>query len=406
MKFRSAFAAFLFAAAALPAFAQAPPVADVSVTKSGPALAAAGTDVAYTVTAINFGPDDASSVTLLDNIPSGMKFVSDLQTSGPTFSCTDPAPGDTVGGVNCTLATMTAGSSADFTITFHIPPATTPGTFFTNVASVSSPDDQNNENDEASATTQVPFASQSDAGVLKSGPSVSGPNTDVVYTITLSNGGPNDATDLAFSDPLPGTMTFVSFVQNSGPAISPPCSTPLPGSGGTIACNPASFAAGATAVFTLTGHIPAGTPSGTPFTNTASVKVTGDTNPDNDSATVTTTVSNVDLSVAKNGPATANAGTAITYTLSIANIGNDTATNVVLSDPLPAGTQFVSLTQNLGPTATCLTPAPGSNGTVICSYITLASGSTAQFSLVVNTGSAAPSITNTATITTDSFDTD
>jgi uncharacterized repeat protein (TIGR01451 family) len=43
--------------------------ADLLVTKSGPAQAAAGSDVTYTVTVFNLGPDASSSITLVDTHP-------------------------------------------------------------------------------------------------------------------------------------------------------------------------------------------------------------------------------------------------------------------------------------------------------------------------------------------------
>jgi uncharacterized repeat protein (TIGR01451 family) len=70
---RSVLAALFFCATAAPlALAQS---ADLSVSKSGPAQAAAGSDVAYTITVFNLGPDDAPNATLFDTVPGGMTFV-------------------------------------------------------------------------------------------------------------------------------------------------------------------------------------------------------------------------------------------------------------------------------------------------------------------------------------------
>jgi uncharacterized repeat protein (TIGR01451 family) len=57
--------AFLLCGVA-PAFAQN---ADLTVSKSGPATTAANSDIVYTITATNLGPDNASSTTLSDAIP-------------------------------------------------------------------------------------------------------------------------------------------------------------------------------------------------------------------------------------------------------------------------------------------------------------------------------------------------
>src|ERR1700682_703988 len=140
--FRSLLVGCVFLSAG--AFAQS---ADLGITKSGPSVANAGTAVASDISVSNFGPDNATTVDVNDVMPPGMTFVSVVQNSGPAFSCTTPTVG-TNGTVDCTLALFTNGSSADFTFTFHIPPATPPSTFFTNTATISTaPFDPNSEND-------------------------------------------------------------------------------------------------------------------------------------------------------------------------------------------------------------------------------------------------------------------
>jgi uncharacterized repeat protein (TIGR01451 family) len=381
------------------AFAQS---ADVLITKTGPETSAADTDVAFTITVLNGGPDAATNVTLSDPIPGTMTFVSATQNSGPAFACTSPSPGSG-GTISCTIATLAAGGSADFTFTFHIPPGTALGVFFTNIASVASDNDPTSENDSATATTSTPAPPTADLGITKSGPPNAGPDTDVVYVITLQNGGPDSATDAGFTDPLPGTMTFVSLVQGSGPALV--CSTPAVGAGGTVTCTAATFPAGATASFTLTGHVPPGTGAGTFFANTASVtSATFDPNDENSSGFTGFGVSEVDLSVTKSGPATSAQNTSAAYTITVASAGPDIAQSVAVTDVLPPPTTFVSLVQDSGPAATCSTPAVGANGTVTCTFNLLDPGDSAQFTLTLNTRNAA-TIVNTATVSAASFDT-
>ena len=89
------------------------------------------------------------------------------------------------------------------------------------------------------------------------------------------------------------------------------------------------------------------------------------------------------MSVTKTAPATVNAGSNLTYTITVANAGPSDAQTVALSDPLPAGSTFVAGSQTVGPVFTCTTPAVGAGGTVDCSIATLASGASATFSLTV-----------------------
>ena len=384
-------AAFIvFAGLAPAAFAQE---ADLAVSKMGPSTAAADTDVSFDVTVFNFGEDDAPSVSLIDPLPAGMTFVMLTQNNGPAFDCSSVPAAGTNGTITCTLANFTAGSSANFTFVAHIPPATAPGTTFTNTASISSQiPDPNPENDSSSTSVTVP-SPQADVGVQKVGPDTAAPDTDVSYSISVNNSGPDAADSFSLTDTLPGTMTFVSLTQNSGPTFV--CSGTT-----TITCSIISFAAGATATFTLTGHIPPNTPSGTSFTNVAHVSTTTeDPEPDNNSSQTQLTVVTSDLAVTKSGPAAAFAGNTISWTITATNNGPDNQSPATLNDPLPAGTTFVSIVQNTGPAAVCTNPGVGNPGSVTCSFATLASGVSAQFTLTatINPGFTG-TLTNTATV--------
>src|SRR5690242_14362937 len=87
------------------AFAQS----DFTVTKSvASSTTLAGDDVHFNVTVINNGPT-AGAVTLDDDVPAGMTFISVTPPAG--FSCTAPAPGAGSGTVSCTNPSMAAGSA-------------------------------------------------------------------------------------------------------------------------------------------------------------------------------------------------------------------------------------------------------------------------------------------------------
>jgi uncharacterized repeat protein (TIGR01451 family) len=262
--------------------------------------------VTYTIQVRNDGPAAADNFQWTDPLPAGMTFVSLQQNSGPAFTCSLPAVGSG-GTITCTRASFAAGEVATFTLVGHIP-SETEGTFFTNVATVSSSTaDPNEENNSSTATTLV-AAQSADVGVTKSTTSTTArPDSNVTYTIEVRNGGPNAAENLNWQDTLPGDMTFVSLQQNSGPALS--CSTPVVGAGGTINCFSPSFAANSVATFTLVGHIPPGAVAGTEYTNTATVSTsTQDPNTENNSSTVTTTVTICDTETFVNTSADSGAG--------------------------------------------------------------------------------------------------
>ncbi|HWW60550.1 MAG TPA: hypothetical protein VN181_04200, partial [Thermoanaerobaculia bacterium] len=365
--------------------------------KTGPAQAAADSDVTYTISIQNLGPDPAASVMLVDNTPPGMTYVS--STNDPGFTCTNPGAGNS-GPVTCNGGPMAVGATANFTITFHIDAGAQAGTEFTNVATASSPSDDSTENNTGIAVTSTPPPPMADLVVTKNGPSIAGPDTDVTFTITLANAGPNAATDTTLTDILPGGLTFVSLTQN--PPATLACSDPGAGNNGTVTCTSPSFAAGASVTLSLTVHIPAGAAT---YANSATATaLTEDPTEENNTGTAAVVVSSVDVSATKTGPGTAAAAANISYIITIANAGPDTANNVSWSDTLPPGTTFVSLTQNNGQASGCGTPVVGQPGTVTCGFVlSVGSGASAQYTLVINSGSASV-VMNTATATSSNFD--
>src|SRR5690242_11665198 len=88
--------------------------ANLLVSKDAPASALANTDITYTLTVHNIGPDDATAVNLDDDIPSPTTFVSVSQNSGPSFLCGGPAVGASTGTVSCQGVTLASGADAVF----------------------------------------------------------------------------------------------------------------------------------------------------------------------------------------------------------------------------------------------------------------------------------------------------
>ena len=372
---------------------------DLAVTKTGPATVPAGSNVTYTITLTNFGPDAAQGVTLTDPIPAGMTFVSATQLGGPAFSCDLPAAGDP-GTVACTQELLAAGAQATFSFVFAIGADTEPGTQFTNIVTATSETfELNEENNAAVAVTSTPPPPRADLAVTKSGPGAIGPDRDLTFTVTLRNNGPDAATNVTLSDTLPGNLTFVSLQQSGAPLLN--CTAPAIGAGGTITCTAPTFAAGGNVTLTFTAHVPAGTPSGTEYANTAIVTSDTDPNEENNVATFTATVSSVDVSVVKTGPATVTANDNISYGITVSNAGPDLATGITLRDALPPGTTFVSITRNSGPASSCALEG----NAVVCSNLALAVNQSATFTLVLDPG-ANSQVTNTATVTSELFDTD
>src|SRR5438046_3426105 len=71
--------------------------------------------------------------------------------------------------------------------------------------------------------------------------------SNLTYTITVNNDGPDAAANASWSDTLPSGTTFVTLPDVSGWS----CTTPAAGDNGTVSCSNHSFAVDSS-VFTLT----------------------------------------------------------------------------------------------------------------------------------------------------------
>ncbi len=175
------------------------------------------------------------------------------------------------------------------------------------------------------------------------------------------------------------------------------------GATGTVTSTIALLTAGATANFTLVVHVASSVANATVVSNTATVATSSaDSNAGNNASTASTTINALaQMSVAKVGPANVAPGGNAAYNITVTNAGPSDAQGLAMSDALPAGTTFVSETQNTGPVFACVNPAVGANGTVTCSIASMAAGSTATFTIVAQVSGSAVAgsvISNTATL--------
>lgn len=151
-------AAALLLTAALAGPVLAGEVTDVSVTKTdSPDPVAAGSNITYTITVQNAGPQAATNVSASDVIPTGTTFVSIAGAAGWTMT-TPPAGG--TGTVTMTNPSLTSAAGAQvFTLVVQVAPATPVSTVITNTATVSSATfDPNQANNSATTTTTVASA--------------------------------------------------------------------------------------------------------------------------------------------------------------------------------------------------------------------------------------------------------
>jgi len=245
------------------------------------------------------------------------------------------------------------------------------------------------------------YCSSADLAVTNVGvpnPVIAG-NT-ITYTQIVTNNGPNDAVNAVLSGATPANTTFVSMTPPTGWT----CSV-LPASGGTgnISCSDPLITSGSgSATFTLVVTVNAGTAFGTEIVDVASVTSgTNDPNLANNTATAvnivgSATSANLAVTISASPSPDVLAGSNVTYTITVNNLGPAASSGVTFSDPIPTNTTFVSATTPSG-WSTC---AP-SSGTITCGVASLAANSPVTITVVltVNSGTASGTIiTNQVTV--------
>ena len=196
------------------------------------------------------------------------------------------------------------------------------------------------------ATSSVPLAPSAALQITKAGPVTAVAGTNIVYTITVTNAGPSDATAVTLTDPVPTGLTFVS---NTGD-----CTTAFPCALGTLA--PA-----ATRTITATFAIPSGYTTPNPIANTATVSSATPPAVSTSATTNTPLAAPVtDLHITKtNGVDGVIAGQPTTYTITVTNpLGPSDAIGATVTDTFPAMLTGVTWTCTATGGGAC--PASGS----------------------------------------------
>ncbi|HEY3760509.1 MAG TPA: tandem-95 repeat protein [Verrucomicrobiae bacterium] len=341
------------------------PVADLGISKLGPANVFAATNFAYTIVVTNGGPSTASNVVASDVLPTNVIFSS-ASAGGVTNA----------GTVNWSLGNLPINSVTNLTVTVTAPATGT----ISNTASVTASTADTNQVNNISPPVMTTVTPLADLAIGKSGAGVVVATSNLVYTISVTNFGPSTASGVLVTDTLPAGVIFVS-ATGSGTTNN-----------GVASWNLTSLAANATTNFTLTVAAPV---SGT-LTNTASV-----TSPtvdpvatNNVSPPVTTTVTPLaDLAIGKSALASVIATSNLSYTISVTNFGPSTASTITVTDTLPAGVTFVSATGS-GTT---------NNGVATWNLASLAANATTNFTLIV-TAPVSGTLTNTASVTSPTVD--
>lgn len=368
------------------------PQFDLTVAKTSTAtVAATGTTITYTVTARNDGPSPATGVTLLDDLPDGIRVISALSNVG-TDVITIPASASDTTPANPDDISISVGDlgasnimQRSYTIVAEVLPITTgtgsPGpivnsatiaglgtelTVLPNSVALSLPTQLVNDLAVVKTVTTNPASTGS--------PAIAAPGTTLTYTIVARNDGPSRATTVRVLDNLPdGIQVLTATSSDVTDTITIPASAQ-----DTLASNPDDLSILLGDIFvglnnqttiTITAVVLA-TTSGL-FTNTATIAPinlteNSDSNAANNTSQIDTNAQrSIDLAVTKSiatnpasigTPAIVNPGSTFTYTILARNDGPSPATTVRVTDNIPDGIRILSVTSS-DPTDTITIPS-------------------------------------------------
>ena len=286
--------------------------------KAAPEPVDAGANLTYTVDWTVGGDAYSHGVKVVDTLPAGVTFVS--ASNGGVHNA---------GVVTWTLGDVTPVETGSYTVVVKVDSPQYNGVKLTNNVVIS-----NNAGDKAQASVVSTVRSSHELKIDKTAaPEPVDAGTDLTYTIKWEVTGNEPAKNAKVVDTLPALVTFVS--ASDGGLYDPATRT--------ITWNLGEVMTPKNGAFTVVVTVPAPQYNGTKFTNKVdfSDETPGST-PVSD--TVESTVrADHELSVTKDdSPDPVAKGAELTYTIAWKVTGNEPADNVVLTDPIPFGTKFVS----------------------------------------------------------------
>lgn len=208
----------------------------------------------------------------------------------------------------------------------------------------------------------------------------------LTYTVTVNNPNSFTINNVLVTDSTPVGTTYVGNL-----AVSAPFTGTAPATGLTIT------SIGPDDSVTISWQVKVNTipPVPTPITNLANVAVPGGTS--GSTNVVQTNVNHAFVSTQKSVDLTnASPGDVLTYTLSLTNFGNVAANQVVVTDPIPAGTTYVtgSVSSSVGfsgtpATSMSLTAPLPAGGSAIITYKVLVGSTIPANNPILNTAKVA-----------------
>ncbi len=328
---------------------------DMAITKTaGSSSVGAGDVLVYTLSYANVGNQHATGVVITETVPANTTFNAGASAAG--WSCANGAPAGSL----CTFAVagVVPAGAAPASVLFAVNiPSPVPAGFESvfNAVSIADdgsngtdPDPTNNQDDVTTPVNAVPQlrVTKDDGGATVQ------PGDAITYTISYQNTGDQNAAGVVLTEVVPAHTTYTG----SGWTCTPGANA---GSTCTLAVGALAAGASGTASFVVTVDDPiaagvaeihnrvtivsdgsGGEPSTPP--NPADP---GDPRQDEEPTPVNAAP---DLAIQKTSASTARPGDVVVYDLAYANVGNQGATGVVISETVPAHASFVAASSSPG----------------------------------------------------------
>ena len=343
-----------------------------------------GSNITYTITVTNQGPDAVTGAFLSDQLDTGTTVISSV-----------PAPTSRSRGVcsDLCIGPIAAGGSTQVQVTVRLdtPSFSTGngGGQTLNTATVTGDRPDSDVANNSFVYTAQAGSLQADVALnvtLTPLTIVNGQN--FVYNLNVTNNGPDDAQNVVLTENLPPSASFLS----ASPAPTTNVSNVLTFNLGTVP-------SGQTVTVKLT--MSPLTNVGNFVHNTASVTTTSiDSNTSNNSSTMDSVVASPDqsdLNVTIGGPTFSVSTTGIAYTATITNNGPHTADNVVFNGGVTALDTIATLSASQGTVSQASDAITGNLGA-------LAPGQSATVTFTVNTGASDTSVAVNASAKADEND--
>lgn len=397
--------------------------ADLRLTKAASiSPVVPGQNYNWNITVRNLGPlavAPGQFIDVTENIPAGLTVRAAPSSAG--WSCTPPPGGYPANGplnLSCRYTVPAGGLAANANAPNLAIPVVQPAAgSISNRACValSGPGrvDGNAGND-CQTVGNASTATSADLSITKTAspnPVVVGQN--LTYVLTVNNAGPDAATDVHVRDALANLLNPGGLVSAAVTTGGGTCNPAGPANGDvTVDCTIPTLASGATAVVTIV--VKPGNTGSTDLTRTNSATVhsndVGDPNRGNNTSNTTSTTvqPRVDMTVTKSvTPNPVHVGEPLVYVVTARNNGPSTATNVKITDVLPANTAMLG-TATATNGGSCTAPADGAtSGTVECTWASVPPNTqyTATFRLRPLAAALNTTIHNVVNVTTDSTET-